>query len=53
MRQDREFNMIEERLSAKVPIVKFRHKISNIEGQIQSVVMATHFYESKLRIVSR
>lgn len=33
-RADHEFDSIEERTSAKVPIVKFRHKKTNVEGDI-------------------
>jgi DNA polymerase sigma len=33
-REQGEFDMIEERVSAKVPIVKFRHRRSMIEGDI-------------------
>ena len=33
-RRDLSFDQIEERVSAKVPIVKFRHKKTNIEGDI-------------------
>ncbi|CAF0866293.1 unnamed protein product [Brachionus calyciflorus] len=33
-RRDFNFDQIEERVSAKVPIVKFRHKKTNIEGDI-------------------
>jgi len=33
-RADHEFDMVEERTSAKVPIVKFRHKKTNVEGDI-------------------
>ena len=33
-RQESEFDMVEERTSAKVPIVKFRHKKTSVEGDI-------------------
>ena len=33
-REQAEFDMIEERVSAKVPIVKFRHRRTMIEGDI-------------------
>ena len=36
-RYEQDFDMIEERVSAKVPIVKFRHKKTMIEGDISSL----------------
>ena len=33
-RREQEFDMVEERINAKVPIVKFRHKKTDIEGDI-------------------